>query len=260
MRTGRALTMNLSRIFDAAQAVEGRLEDGEVMGLGLIYGRPGLGKTFAIKAYHSAQQREGHARTAVVRLLPICSESFLLRSLLDGIGHYGEKLRKYEMLDLLTSDLKRRPCVLLIDEIDIIIGHHTLMGIIKYIHDETRSAIIMIGEERVGKEIVKHESFCSRLNESAVVHVTDITADDVKKVVAVRCEIPVEEEVCEAMYKETGGCDMRRITNRIAKIERFSRTNSIKRFGLQEWKRMASRRIPRETKPLMHAVRELGNA
>jgi Cdc6-like AAA superfamily ATPase len=253
-------TTNVERFYAAANAVEARLSDREIMGLGLVYGKPGLGKTMALEAYHAGQKRGGRVRTVPVRALAHWSLSSMLGSLLRAAGQEPMAYRKNVMFDQLAEDLTRDPAILLVDEIDAIAGHRPMISILKDIHDVTQSAVLMIGEDRVDGLLRRFESFYNRLNRSALIHLTLHTTDDVRNVVQNRCELPVQDEVCEALHNESGGRSMRSVIDRIREIERWCATNGIKEFGLEEWKRMTSRRVVREARPLAHAVRELGNA
>ena len=260
MRYTLVSTTNVERFFAAANAVEARLSDREIMGLGLVYGRPGLGKSMALEAYHAGQKRANRVRTVAVRALAHWSVSSMLESLLRAAGYEPMIYRRNVMFDQLAEDLTRHPALLLVDEVDAIAGHRPMMSILKDIHDVTQSAVLMIGEERVDGLLRRFESFYNRFNSSALVHLTHHTADDVRNIVQARCELPVQDEVCEALYKESGGKSMRSVIDRIREIEAWCATNGIKEFGLKEWARITSRRVVREAKPLTHAVREVGNA
>ncbi|MGB6065525.1 MAG: ATP-binding protein [Desulfomonilaceae bacterium] len=253
-------TTNVERFYAAANAVEARLSDKEIMGLGLVYGKPGLGKSMALEAYHTGQKRAGRVRTVPVRALAHWSPSSMLESLLRAVGQEPMAYRRNVMFDQLAEDLTRHPAVLLVDEVDAIAGHRLMISILKDIHDVTQSAVLMVGEDRVDGLLRRFESFYNRFNRSALVHLTHHTADDLRNVVQERCELPVQDEVCEALYKESGGKSMRSVIDRIREIERWCATNGIKEFGFEEWNRMTSRRVVREARPLTHAVRELGNA
>jgi Cdc6-like AAA superfamily ATPase len=239
-------TSNVERFFAAAHALEGRLSDPEVMGLGLVYGKPGLGKSMALEAYHSGQKRGGRVRTVPVLAMAHWSISSMLLALLRAVGQEPTRYRSDAMFDELADSLISRPAVLLVDEIDDIAGHRVMIHTLKKIHDVTGSAVLMIGEERVDGLLRRFESFYSRFNRSAIVHLTHHTAEDIKNVVEQRCEVFVEGEVCTALYEESGGKSMRSVIDRIREIEAWCATNRVKQFTLKEWRLMTGPRSIRQ--------------
>jgi chromosomal replication initiation ATPase DnaA len=158
------------------------------------------------------------------------------------------------MFDQLAEDLLRKPAVLLVDEIDAVAGHRPMISTLKDVHDVAQSAVLMIGEERVDGLLRRFESFYSRFNNSAVVHLTHHTFDDVLQVVQQRCEVAVDGEVCKLLYDETGGRSMRTVIDRIREIEAWAVTNSVERFTCREWHAMTKRRSPRQVGPAAKTV------
>jgi len=135
-----------------------------------------------------------------------------------------------------------------------------MIATLKDIHDVTQSAVLMIGEERVDGLLKRFESFYNRFNQSAVVHLIQYTIEDVMLVVQQRCELPVEDKVCTALFEQSGGRSMRTVIDRVREIEAWAMTNSIKQFTFQEWRAMTGRRALRQVKPLTNPVAGEGNA
>jgi len=273
-------TSNVERFFAAARAVEGRLSDPEVMGLGLVYGKPGLGKSMALEAYHAGQKKGGRVRTVPVRALAHWSESSMLRALLRAVGQEPIAYRRDVMFDQLAESLINQPAILLVDvmfdqlaeslinqpaillvdEIDAVAGHRMMIASLKDLHDVTQSAVLMIGEERVDGLLRRFESFYNRFNSSAVVHLVGHTAEDVANVIEQRCEVPVDGEVSKAVFEESGGKSMRSVIDRIREIEAWCSTNSIKQFTLKEWRTMTGPRSIRQVRRPVTAMEGVASA
>jgi len=238
MKFELASTRNIDRFMDAVKALEGRLADTEKMGLGLVYGEPGLGKTLAMEVYHARSKKAGRIRTVMVRALDIWTQSSMLKDILGALGCAPLAYRKDIMFDQIRDELRGKPAIFLIDEIDKIAGSRSMLGILKDIHDVTGSSILMIGEERVNDLLTRFHSFYNRMNRSAVVKLKDHTQEDVGRVIEQRCEVPVETAVVRAIHQEVGGKSMRSVLDRISDMEQFSQTNCLKAITLGDYNQL----------------------
>ena len=154
-------TRNTLQIMDAADAVTARLHDSEIMGLGLVYGRPGLGKTATLEAFASRSSGAG-LKVAFVRAMRHWTETSMLKALIVKYGQAPDGYRKDLLFDQLERVLKERPAVFIIDEIDAIAGKTTMIGMLKDLHDTTPCAFLMVGEERVDAILRRYASFYNR--------------------------------------------------------------------------------------------------
>ena len=230
-------TKNVQRYSAAAKALEARLRDPEIQGMGLICGRPGLGKTMFTDAYYVRARREALVRVVKVRAQSIWTECSMLRYLLAALDLAPIAYRKDTLFDQLEAELRRDPALIIIDEIDSIAGSRKLISLLKDIHDMTGSAILMVGEERVDALLRRHESFYNRLNRSAMVQVSAHSEGDVAEVIGQRCDFEVSPEVCGEIHR-TVGKSMRSVVDAIREIERICRTSRIKHFGMNQYQTM----------------------
>ena len=238
-------TNNVRRYMAAAEALEMRLTDREVMGMGLVYGRPGLGKTMWLEYYKSQMaKREGHVRAFLVRALEIWTEASMLKDLLAAIGQTPRQYRKDAMFDQLIEDLTNLPAIFIIDEIDSIAESRRLIAVLKDLNDITGSAILMVGEQRVDGLLRRYEAFYNRLNTSAIVNVSGHSAADVEAVITQRCDVAVDADVCREIYDAVGK-SMRSVIDQIRAMERISRNNGWKRVGLAEYRVMGHQKPAR---------------
>jgi Cdc6-like AAA superfamily ATPase len=234
-------TTNTMAIMDAADAVSARLADSEIMGLGLIFGRPGLGKTATLEAF-AARSAGAGLRVVFVRAMRHWTESSMLKALLLACGQAPDGYRKDLMFDQLEHTLKSNPAVFILDEVDAIAGKTTMIGMLKDIHDVTRSAILMVGEERVDAILRRYASFYNRVNQAALLQVGDHCADDVALVIAERCDCEVDDDVCDAIHAKTGGKSMRSVIDEIRDMETHARANDVSRISMADYRRIEGER------------------
>lgn len=248
-------TRNVQRFMDAAKALEARLQDNEIVGMGLVYGKPGLGKSMAMHAYHSRQQQAGRVRTVFVRAMAHWTEASMLKAILEALGQTPRQYRKDIMHDQIAETLCDQPAVLLIDEIDAIAGNRRMVAMLKDIHDVTGSAILMVGEDRVDGLLKRCESFYNRMNRSALAHLGNHSAEDVRLVIEQRADVEVAPEVCTEIHAANGGRSMRSVIDAIRDMEAFARTNDCTRIALSEYRKLhGGARISPAQKPMLEVA------
>jgi len=243
MKNVLASTQNVLRFMDAAKALEARLTDDQIMGMGLVFGKPGLGKTMALDAYYIRNHKAGRVRTVKVRAMAHWTEASMLKSLLVAVGQAPDRYRKDAMFDQLVEALRGDPAIFLIDEIDAIAGSRSMIAMLKDIHDVTGSAILMIGEERVDALLKRYESFYNRMNLGALAHLGNHSVADVQLCVEQRCDVEVSPDVCAEIHAETGGRSMRSVVDRIRDIEAFARANGVNGVGMAEYRAIRNRAV-----------------
>lgn len=242
MRHVLVATQNVQRFMDACRALEARLTDDEIMGLGLVSGKPGLGKTMAMQAYHARQRRQGAVRTVLMRALSHWTVTGLLKGVLQALGETPRRYRRDLLFDRICDHLSNEPAVILIDEIDALAESRRKVAILKDIHDVTGSAILMVGEERVDGLLRRFESFYNRFNQAAVIRLKRHTEEDIALVINERCEVEVAPEVSAMIAREVGK-SMRSVIDRIHAMEAFARTNKLNRIGPAEYRKIGGGRL-----------------
>ncbi len=230
-------TRNVQRTWHACRAIEGRLSDREIVGFGLVYGSPGLGKTMAMEAYHSRTNAEGRFTAYFVRAKAIWTETSMLKDLLAACGRSGKHYRKDMLFDDLLDALSGRPGIFLIDQVDAIAEKRTMVSILQDIHDMTGSAIMMVGEERVDAILRRHAAFYSRINSSAIARLTSHMEADVHAVIQERCDFPVDPAVCTQVF-QTVGKSMRFVVDTIRALEGYARNNELDRIDMVDYQRI----------------------
>ena len=253
-------TGNTVRITDAANAIEQRRHDPEISGIGLIWGHPGLGKTETIRKYHADKRRDQAIRCFWTRASVTWSDAAMLNALLQCMGMQPNVYRKDAMRQQLIDALRPAFAIFLIDELDAIVEHRRMISLIKEIHDESGCGFLLVGEERVDSFLKRYVSFYNRINKSAFVNVKGHTLEDVTNVIRVRCEWPVDADVCKEIHRLYGARSMRSVIDTIRSMEAFARNNKIETITMAAYKRSTGvRSIEPVRRPLVDQTQEAVN-
>lgn len=228
-------TENVQRILSATKALELRMGDPEIAGLGLITGDPGLGKTLAAKHYTAQAARRNRFPAVYIRALAVWTPASMLKSFLRELGREPDSYRTDLMFDTIIEHLERKPTFFLVDEADSFAGITQLVRIIKDIHDMTSCVFLLIGESRVQRILARYTSFFNRINTSAIVELGAFSAGDIEAVIHGRSEITITQPVCDAISTTFSG-SMRSIIDTIRGLELWGRANDRKEIALSDYK------------------------
>jgi replication-associated recombination protein RarA len=177
----------------------------EMVGLGLLYGRPGFGKTAF--AQRTAFQR-GYiylrlesfttARTFATKLVSALYEHYEIN---DPIP-FGTAQNLYKHC---TDLLEEHPeTVLIIDEIDYAFHQPKLLGAIRDIVDETLVIIILIGMQTARDRLSQlNEHYFDRCN--AFVEFQPVSKKDIRAIAHEIMEIPVTTRIVDDLYETSKG-------------------------------------------------------
>ena len=124
--------------------------------MGLLYGFSGYGKTVAA-AFAAA--RTG---AIYIQAQSIWTQLSLLRAIAAELGIARVKRTGPEILEQIVEQLNRTPTDLIVDEMDHL-ARRGMVEILRDLHDATRSAILMIGEESLPSKLKEWERFDNRI-------------------------------------------------------------------------------------------------
>lgn len=237
MRSELASTGNTRRIQDMIANLEEKLGNPDIVGIGLVYGHPGLGKTYTCYEYFVDARRTDRLRTAWVRASVVWRETSMLKYLLERLGITPGRRIVDLLRDQVIQTLQDQPALIFIDEVQTIANKFNLIALLKEIHDETGCAFVLIGEERTEALLRRYVSFMDRVQNNAVVEVRPPSIEDVAAVVRRRCEVKVDNEVCAAIHRSamTGKKSVRSVLDRIRQIEAYAADNSLKVVSMREY-------------------------
>lgn len=204
----------------------------EMVGLGLIYGAPGLGKTrFAMRtAFDSGY--------IYLRLdATMTQRSFLMKLYQSLQFRYsvpmpikGSKQKMYnEVVDLLIS---APDTVIFVDEIDYAFRDKALLGTIRDLVDETLVTIILVGMQDAKNALLKaNQHYFDRCN--AFVEFKPLSEADTAKICKDSSDVKMDAEVIKYVHKGTRGT-ARKIIKMIDWVERKAKAANLKSVTMQD--------------------------
>lgn len=205
MKQGKLVrTLNVVEADEAINLLVNRPK-GEMVGLGLLYGKPGLGKT----TYAS---RMALLRNYVYLRLEATStpKSFALQ-LINGLYNYlnlqyppqtgttNAIFRK--CMDIIE---KHEDIVIIVDEIDYAFKQPPLLGTIRDIVDETLAIVILVGMQNARDRLAQiNEYYFDRCNSFYQFEAASLK--DISMVAKEIMETPVSQEQINTIYFNSGG-------------------------------------------------------
>ena len=193
----------------------------ENVGLGLFYGRAGLGKT---RWATRTAQDNGYI---YLRLESNITTKDFLRELLyklvqKDMPYYEVKGTTNEIYNQILDILQRdQDLTFLIDEVDYGFTNEKILATVRDLCDQSLVTFVLIGMERAKEKLVKQNShFFDRTN--AFYQFNPLSEDDSKKIITELCDIRVDESIIKFIHNKSNGT-MRILTKYIDAIERIGR-------------------------------------
>lgn len=190
----------------------------EMVGLGLIYGRPGYGKTtfaqrIAFQRGYIYMRLEAYttAKTFASMLVTALYEHYSI----NDVVPIGTAQNLYK---LCMQILEEHPeTVILIDEIDYAFDQVKLLGAIRDIVDETLAIIILVGMQTAKDRLSRlNEYYFDRCN--TFYEFQPVSKKDIKKVAQEVLDIPVTTRIVDDIYNTSKG-NLRKAVKMMYSIE-----------------------------------------
>ena len=189
--------------------------------MGLIYGEPGLGKSqtalwLACK-YDAIYLRATNLMTG--------------RWLLEEITKEMDEIPKYLISDnfnLIVQKLKRKPQLIIVDEIDYLMNNLKTIEILRNLHDETDCPIIFIGMGLAHKKLEKYKHLYDRFSE--IVKFETFGVNDISQIINQLAEIKFTTDSIEYIHKKYNR--FRQIVQLINQLETVAKDNNLTEINL----------------------------
>lgn len=217
-------TNNYHNMIRAVEALKTR--DASLPGLGLVYGRWGLGKSEAIDHYY------GESNIYYVRALRTWGIRDLLR---DGICEELKLHPEWRTVDCfkqVCKELRRRGEPLFIDEADYLFKSSAMLDVMRDLHDITRVPVILVGMEDICGRLQKFGQFWSRILPAGIVEFKPLSPPEMIVIAREWCELDLSPEGAEILCRFTEG-DFRFIVGYLLELERACEVNKIKSISEQ---------------------------
>ena len=149
-------TKNVKQLISMMNRLRER-QDG-VPGMGLVYGEPGLGKTYAITWW--AAQNDA----ILIRSANLMSAKWLLEEIIAELGEIP--YNKYsDVFNQVIAQLIKTPRTIIVDETDYLTIDSRAVETLRDIHDKTNVPIVLVGMGTANKRLQRHKHLYDRLLE-----------------------------------------------------------------------------------------------
>lgn len=190
--------------------------------MGLIYGEPGLGKSqtalwLACK-YDAIYLRATNLMTG--------------RWLLEEIAKEMDEIPRYltsDNFNLIVQKLKRKPQLIIVDEIDYLMNNLKTIEILRDIHDETDCPIIFVGMGLAHKKLERYKHLYDRFSE--IVKFETFGVNDIAQIINQLAEIKLTADSIEFIHKKYNR--FRQIVQLINQLETVAKDNNIQEITLE---------------------------
>ena len=207
----------------------------EMVGLGLIYGPPGLGKS------RFAKQKAIMEDYIYLRLeATMTAKSFAIK-LLEVVRYHlcmsQVKIRgtANEIFNRTLNILKNYDnIVIIIDEIDYAFRSQKILGSIRDIVDETLSVVILVGMTDAKEKLLLADShYFDRCNYFC--EFKEITESDIKSICSQISDVKIEDSIIRVIRQKTKG-NIRKLIKALYSIETNAKNNNLSVFGIEQLK------------------------
>lgn len=214
MKQTFAITKNVKMFLAGADTVEKDIK-GRV-GMGLVYGEPGTGKTeMAIKF---AADND----LPYIRATDIMSRRTLLSKIVAELGE-APAFRSDDLFNQAVEILLETPRTLIVDEVDYLC-RGGMVEVLRDLNDITNNAIIMVGMHQVDKKLKRFRHLWDRF--SAVVRFQVFDEADIAGLAEQICEVPISKDGVKYIL-DRGAGKFRRTMVWFSRAERMARLSNL---------------------------------
>ncbi len=197
----------------------------EVPKMGLIYGDPGLGKSRT--AVWWATQNDA----VYVRAQNNMTSHGILEKVVEDLGEAPSK-KSTELMKQCIAHLRLHPQIVIVDEIDYLIGHSRTIETLRDLHDLTGAPIVLIGMHEAKTKLGKYRHLYDRISE--IVEFKPFSKEDMDIIVEELSEIKITDEAKEIFFEKTNR--FRQVIKGIALLENIAKTNGLNKIDVKQVK------------------------
>ncbi|HHL33130.1 MAG TPA: ATP-binding protein [Desulfobulbaceae bacterium] len=214
MRKTFATTKNVTRFLAGMAAIEEPIK-GRV-GMGLVFGEPGTGKTEMCQRYAADN---GYP---YIRATDIMSRRSLLSVIVGELGE-APTFRSDDLFNQAVDILIDRPQTIIVDEIDYLC-RGGMVEVLRDINDITNSPVVLVGMHMVDKKLKRFRHLWDRF--SAVVRFHTFDLEDISGLAEQICEVAISPEGIRFIH-ERGFGKFRRTMVWFSRAERLAKSNGL---------------------------------
>lgn len=223
MKHELASTKNVRRFQAAVRELRDRPLG--VEGMGLLWGRPGEGKTTIIA--HSTNQTGG----IYLRANAGWTVTSMLQTLVLELGGVPGS-RRSPMMNYCFEKLRGSLRPIFVDEADYLFRQTDMLDALRDIYDESGSPVILIGMEDIARTIQNNGRFARRI--TAWIEFKGIDIEDARTVADTVCEVNLADDLLAHLHQEAEA-NIGRMVVGLSRIERFGKTSGLKTVNYSAW-------------------------
>lgn len=184
--------------------------------MGLIYGEPGLGKS------QTALWLACKYDAIYLRATNLMTGRWLLEEIVKEMDEIPRYLTS-DNFNLIVQELKQKPQLIIVDEIDYLMNNLKTIEILRDIHDETNCPIIFVGMGLAHKKLERYKHLFDRFSE--IVKFETFGVNDLSQIVSQLSEVTFTPDAVE--YIHTKYNRFRQIVQLINQMETFAKDNNL---------------------------------
>ena len=208
-------TNNVKRFITMMNNLQNRAEG--VPGMGLVYGEPGLGKTYAITWW--AAQNDA----ILIRSANLMSARWLLEEMVEELGEIPYN-KFSDIFNQVVTQLIKTPRTIIVDETDYLTIDSRAVETLRDIHDKTNIPIVLVGMVTVNKRLQRHKHLYDRLLE--IIKFEPFSKQDITSIIDQLSEVPFTDCAKKLLYTRINR--FRQLVKTISKAEQVAKSNGIK--------------------------------
>jgi Cdc6-like AAA superfamily ATPase len=205
----------------------------EMVGLGLIYGKPGLGKTTYAKRVAFSRGYLYLRLEATTTPKSFATELLTALYRRFGLGEYipyGTANGLYKQCLSILEDHENT--IIVIDEIDYAFRYPQLLGAIRDIVDETLSIVILVGMQNAKDRLSQiNEYYFDRCN--AFYEFKPVTKQDISLILTTMLDVKVDNDLADYVHFSSTG-NLRLAMKIMHMIEDRARKQSLSKVTRQD--------------------------
>ena len=207
-------TKNVKNLITMMNNLQNRPEG--VPGMGLVFGEPGLGKTYAITWW--ALQNDA----VLIRSTNLMSARWLLEELVHELGEIP--YTKYsDLFNQAIDQLIKRPRIIIVDETDYLTIDSRAVETLRDIHDRTDVPIVLVGMGTAERRLQRYKHLYDRISE--IVKFEPFSKQDLHQIIDELSEVEITDCAKKLMQIHTNR--FRQIVKIINKVEQLAKSNGL---------------------------------
>ena len=190
--------------------------------LALVYGEHGLGKTHSVIWWATRND------AIYVRANNEMTQNGLLKAIAEELGERSFFMMQ-DNYNLILKHLKSESKIIIVDEVDYLIGNKHVIEILRDIQDNTGTPIVLVGMGFVDKKISRFKHFDDRIYKKLKFEHFD--ENDIKEILESMTELNFTDDAITYLATRTN--QFRQLVKVVNKIEKVAETNQIKELDEQ---------------------------